>query len=90
MQQDLAGFLASLTAVLRSSSQLQEEKQSKGDASGVGLRRYQFYFSRYENHMKSIKFAERMIADTGARDASLCAASRAWLRALPCACLCLA
>jgi len=41
-----------------------EEKESKGDSGSGGLRRYQFYYTRFENHQKSIKFAERMVADT--------------------------
>jgi len=41
----------------------QELKESMGDSSAAGLRRYQFYFTRFENHQKSIKFAERIRAD---------------------------
>jgi len=41
----------------------QELKESMGDSSAAGLRRYQFYFTRYENHQKSIKFAERIRVD---------------------------
>jgi ariadne-1 len=41
----------------------QELKESQGDSSAAGLRRYQFYFTRFENHQKSIKFAERIRAD---------------------------
>jgi hypothetical protein len=38
-------------------------KESMGDSSAAGLRRYQFYFTRFENHQKSIKFAERIRVD---------------------------
>jgi ariadne-1 len=41
----------------------QELKESMGDSSAAGLRRYQFYFTRFENHQKSIKFAERIRVD---------------------------
>jgi hypothetical protein len=43
----------------------QEMKESMGDSSAAGLRRYQFYFTRFENHQKSIKFAERIRVDAG-------------------------
>jgi len=42
----------------------QEEKEMLGDSGAGGVRRYQFYFSRFENHQKAIQFAERMRADT--------------------------
>lgn len=38
----------------------QEAKELGGDQNAEGLRRYQFYFTRYENHQKAIRFAERM------------------------------
>jgi len=41
-----------------------EEQESRGDSDAAGLRRYQFYYSRWENHKKSIEIAEKLKLET--------------------------
>jgi ariadne-1 len=57
------GHVESLCNNYEQKDKEQELKESMGDSSAAGLRRYQFYFTRFENHQKSIKFAERIRVD---------------------------
>jgi len=65
--QNWHGHNESLCNNYEEKDRMQQDREAKGDSGSAGLRRYQFYYTRFENHMKAIKFAERMVADTEKR-----------------------